>query len=253
MITYDILKAASDKILAKSIIDSYKKIVENFVLEKWKYAELDAGHFVEAVRRFLELKLFGKYTPIDQKLSNFSNTVLAKYENATGDESYRMLIPKALYSIYSIRNKRGAAHLTGVSPNEMDATFILYSVKWVLAELVRLNSTLSSDETLALISSIVERQIDLIWKKDGIVRILNTKIPKSQQVLVLLYDENTQSEKKLRIAIEYSNHTDFRKILRKYHKERFLEYDSGRKICTITTKGLSEADKIIKKYHGIQQ
>ena len=253
MRVYDTLKSASDKILAKSIINSYKKIVENFVLEKWKYAELDAGHFVEAVRRFLELKLFGKYTSIDQKLSNFSNTILAKYENATGDESYRMLIPKALYSIYSIRNKRGAAHLTGVSPNEMDATFILYSVKWVLAELVRLNSTLSVDETLALISSIVERQIDLIWKKDEVVRILNTNIPKSQQVLVLLYDENTQSEENLRKAVEYSNPTNFRKILKKYHKERFLEYDSDRKICTITTKGLSEADKIIKKYRGMQQ
>lgn len=252
MNVYDILKAASDGKLADKIINSYKEIVENFVLEKWKYSELDAGHFVEAVRRFLELKLSGKYTPFNKKLANFSNAVLTFYENATGDESYRMLIPRALYSIYSIRNKRGAGHLTGVSPNEMDATFLLYSTKWVLAELVRLNSTLSSDETLALISSIVERQIDLIWKKDGIVRILNTKIPKSQQVLVFLYDENTQSEKKLREAIEYSNNTDFRKILRKYHKERFLEYDSGRKICTITTKGLSEADKIIKKYHGIQ-
>lgn len=253
MSVYDILKAASDKILAKSIIDSYKEIAENFVLEKWKYAELDAGHFVEAVRRFLELKLFGKYTPINQKLSNFSNTVLAAYENATGDESYRMLVPRALYSIYSIRNKRGAGHLTGVSPNEMDATFILYSVKWVLAELVRLNSTLSPDETLAMISSIVERQLDLIWKNEGVVRILNTKIAKNQQVLVLLYDENTESEKKLRDAVEYSNLTDFRKVLKKFHKERLLEYDSERKICTITSKGLSAAEKIIKRYQGIHQ
>lgn len=253
MRVYDTLTSASDKILAKSIINSYKEIAENFVLEKWKYAELDAGHFVEAVRRFLELKLFGKYTSIDKKLSNFSNAVLSAYENATGDESYRMLVPRALYSIYSIRNKRGAGHLTGVSPNEMDATFILYSTKWVLAELVRLNSTLEPDETLALISSIVERELDLIWKKDGIVRILETNMPKSQQVLVLLYDENTQNEEKLRKAIEYSNPTDFRKILKKFHKERLLEYDSKQRICTITTKGLRAAEKIIKKYQGVHQ
>lgn len=252
MRVYDILESASDKILANSIIDSYKEISENFVLEKWKYAELDAGHFVEAVRRFLELKLLGKYTPINKKLSNFSNTVLATYENATGGESYRMLIPRVLYSIYSIRNKRGAGHLTGVSPNEMDATFILYSTKWVLAELVRLNSTLDPDETLVLISSIVERELDLIWKKDGIVRILDTQMLKNQQVLVLLYDENTQTEEKLRKAIEYSNPTDFRKILKKFHKERFLEYDSKQRICTITTKGLCAAEKIIKKYQAVR-
>ena len=77
MRVYDILESASDEMLAKSIINSYKEITENFVLEKWKYAELDAGHFVEAVRRFLELKLFGKYTSIDKKLSNFSNAVLS--------------------------------------------------------------------------------------------------------------------------------------------------------------------------------
>jgi hypothetical protein len=250
---FDILKSVSDENLAKSIIDSYKEIGENFVLEKWKYAELDAGHFVEAVRRFLELKLFGKYTPVNQKLSNFSNTILDAYENASGDESYRIIIPRALFSIYTARNKRGAGHLTGVSPNEMDATFILYSVKWVLAELVRLNSTLSPDETSSLISSIVERQLDLIWKHDGIVRILNTSMPKNLQVLVLLYDENTQSEEKLIKAVEYSNSTDFRKVLKKFHTKRLLEYNSDQKICTITPKGLIEAEKIIKKYRDIPQ
>lgn len=253
MSLFDILDAASDNKLANKIITSYREVVGNFLLGKSKYAQLDAGHFVEAVRRFLELKLFGKYTPFNKKLSNFTNTELTKYENATGDESYRILIPRTLYSIYTIRNKRGAGHITGISPNQMDATLVLYSVKWVLAELVRLNSTLSPDETLALISSIVERQIDLIWKKDGIVRILNTSILKIQQVLVLLYDENTQSEEKLREAIEYSNPTDFRKVLRRLHKRRFLEYNFVERKCTITTTGLIEAEKIIQKYQHIPQ
>lgn len=246
MSVYDILKNASDETLAKCIIDSYKEVVENFITEKWKYAQLDAGHFVEAVRRFLELKLFGAYTPINQRLSNFSNAVLTAYENATGDDSYRVLIPRALHSIFSIRNKRGAGHLTGVSPNEIDATFIIYSVKWVLSELVRLSSTLSPDQTLALISSIVERQVDLIWKHEGVTRILDTTIPKNLQVLIVLYDENTQSEEKLRKAVEYANATNFRRLLRNYHSKRLLEYDSEKKICTITPKGLGFAEKIIK-------
>ncbi|MCP4262594.1 MAG: hypothetical protein GY774_34590 [Planctomycetes bacterium] len=253
MSIHDILINASDDELANEIINSYKEVVENFVLENWKYSELDAGHFVEAVRRFLELKLFGNYTPFNERLSNFSNTILTAYENAKGDASYRILIPRILYSIYTIRNKRGAGHLTGVSPNEMDATCILYSVKWVLSELVRLNSTLSTDETSALISSIVERQIDLIWKQDGVVRILDTRIPKKQQVLVLLYDEKKQSENKLRETIEYSNPSNFRKVLKGFHKKRFLEYDAARNICTITPKGLSEAEKIIKKYQDVSQ
>ena len=253
MSVYDILKNASDKTLAKCIIVSYKEVVENFITEKWKYTELDAGHFVEAVRRFLEIKLSGTYTPINQRLSNFSNAVLTRYENATGDDSYRMLIPRALYSIYSIRNKRGAGHITGVSPNEMDATFIIYSVKWVLAELIRLNSTLTTDETLALVSSIVEHQVDLIWKHDGVTRILDTRIPKKDQILLLLYDGNTQHINDLYNAVEYSNFYTFRDLVITFHKQRFIEYNNLDGKCTITPKGINVAEKIIRKYQSIPQ
>lgn len=249
----DILKAVSDSDLANAIIESYKDVIENFTLEKWKYSELDAGHFVESVRRFLELQLFESYTSFSDRLSNFNQAVLTQYESATGHESYRILIPRILYSIYCVRNKRGAGHKTEVSANEMDATLIVYSVKWVLAELVRLNSTLSPDETFDVISSIVERQIDILWKKDGIVRITETRIPKNQQVLVLLYDENVQNEDSLRDIIEYANVSDFRKILRGYHKKRYLEYNPEQKKCTITQNGLIEAEKIIKRYQDIPE
>ena len=44
---------------------------------------------------------------------------------------------------------------------------------------MRLNSNLKPDETEKLISSVVERKIDLLWKSGDIVRVLNTDIPKS--------------------------------------------------------------------------
>lgn len=123
--------------LVESLMSSYEEVTKNFQLSNWKISELDAGHFVETVRRVIEYSLFGEYTPLATRLGPFSPAVLTKYENAQGDDSLRTLIPRTLYSIYCIRNKRGVGHVGAVSPNEMDATYILYAVKWVLAELVR--------------------------------------------------------------------------------------------------------------------
>ena len=36
------------------ILSSYAEVENNFRLEKWKPSELDAGHFVEAVRRLVD-------------------------------------------------------------------------------------------------------------------------------------------------------------------------------------------------------
>lgn len=230
--------------IADEILKSYAEIEDNFVLGKWKASELDAGHFVESVRRLLELQLTGTYTPFAAQLSRFSDVVLRQYENATGhNDSYRMLIPQALKSMYSIRNKRGVGHVAGVSPNEMDATFILYSAKWVLAEIVRLNSTLSLGETQTLISQIVEREVSVLWKAENFTRVLSTKLRARDKVLVLLFDSSPRSDSELREIIEYSNATKFKNLLRELHRERLIEYRGGE--CFISPRGSIAAEQII--------
>ena len=156
------------------------------MLGKWKPSELDAGHFVEAVRRVIELRLTGSFTPIGKGLSAFNDKTLKAYESASGDQSYRVLLPRVLKSIYNIRNKRGVGHLSGFSPNEMDATLILYSAKWVLAELVRLESGLSIDETQSLVEEIVERRMELVWRDGEIVRVMDPSMKATDQAMVLL-------------------------------------------------------------------
>lgn len=242
----NILKDSYNDEITEAIVDAYLEIESNFVLEKWKASELDAGHFVEAVRRLLELELFGSYTAFSDKLEPFHDGVLTKYEQATGNhDSYRMIIPRTLKAVYNIRNKRGVGHISDVSPNEMDAAFILYSAKWVLAELVRLNSKMSATETQKLMDKIVERKIGLLWKEEDVTRVLDTNLVSKEQVLVLLYDESPRSEDELRSIIEYSNKTNFKKILTKLHRNRLIEYrDNGE--CLISPTGIEEAEEIIQ-------
>lgn len=243
----NVLETASDSFLSDAVLTSYKEIEENYVLRKWKPSELEAGHFVEAVRRFIDYKLFGSYTPIDQKLDPFNDQVLRKYEQAKGDESYRITIPRVLKSIANIRNKRGVGHLGAISPNKMDATLLLYNVKWVLAELVRLNSTLSPDESQAIISSIIERQLEVIWTEEEITRVINTKMKISEQILLLLYKTSPQKSTDLLSITEYANKTRFKNLLRTLHKNRLLEYKNDED-CLISPSGKIEAENILLKY-----
>jgi hypothetical protein len=242
-----LLESTYNKDLTDKILEAYLEIESNFFLEKWKPSELDAGHFVESVRRLLELELTGTYTPFNAKLSNFSDKVLTFYEQQSGHESFRMLIPRILKSVYNIRNKRGVGHIKDISPNEMDATLILHSVKWVLSEIVRLKSNLSIPDTQRLIDDIVERKVDMIWKESDFQRILETKIPTKDQVLILLYNDKSQDIEDLREIIEYKNKSNFKILIKKLHVERLIEFRASGQ-CLLSPKGRLRAEELIKKY-----
>ncbi len=243
----ELLKKRYPPELADALLNAYKEIEENYSLEKWKATEVDAGQFVEAARRILEFELQGgQYTPLDKAISKFNDGVLKQYEQAAGDESFRMLIPRVLFGVYAVRNKRGAGHLAGVSPNTMDATLVLGNVKWVLAELVRLAAGLKPEETQRLIDEIVARKLEILWKHEDITRILDTGLKAHEQVLVLLYDRAPQTVEELRRAIEYQNPARFRKILSGLHADRLIELLPNN-TCLIIPPGVQQAEGILRK------
>lgn len=241
-----ILKSKYPSDVVKVIIDAYREIEGNYILGKWKASELDAGHFVEGVRRALESELFGSFTPIGTDLPKFHDGELKKYEQAAGDESFRILIPRALKAVFNIRNKRGVGHVGAISPNEMDATYIVYTAKWVLAELIRLASGTDPTSAQKAIDSIVERRLSLIWKHGDITRVLKTGLTTREQLLLLLYDNSPQKESALKISTEYKNLSNFRKILKRLHTDRFIEYVAGES-ATLTPAGIAEAELVLTK------
>lgn len=242
----DIIEKASDEKLAEHILNSFKEVEKNFHLKSWKTSSLDAGHFVEAVRRFIEFKLFGQYTPINKPLPNFNEKCLNSYLNKQGEDSYRIHIPRLLFTIYGIRNKRGIGHISNIKPNKIDSTLILSSCKWVLAEIIRINSQLPIDETEKLIDEIVERNIEGIWEVGETVRILKDGLSLKEKILYLLYNKQSLNDTEIKNITEYSNMTYLKKTLKEFHKKRLIEYkDDGE--CILSPKGAVEAEKIILK------
>lgn len=231
--------------VVETMLTSYTSIHENFLIGKWKPAELDAGHFVECVRRVIENELFGVYQPLGKSLNTFNEKELVRYLNAKGDESFRILIPRALWSIYGLRNKRGVGHIGPVSANKMDATHIVYVSKWILAELLRLSSSLSPDDTQEIIDQIIERELELVYETgSGKLRVLSTDLSTPNQVLLLLYARPQMTFEELLAATEYKRRNDFKKVIKKMHKKRFIEFDEVTNLVEILPPGIIEAEKI---------
>ena len=238
-----IIEAASDKTLSDHIVDSYKEVERNYFIKSWKTSELDAGHFVESVRRLIELKLLGKYTPINKSLPSFNDKTMLGYMNSQGEEAYRIHIPRILLTVYGIRNKRGVGHISSVSPNHLDATFIVSSVKWVLAEIIRINSSYKPDETTKIVDHIVERSVEGVWEEADITRILVEGLSLKEQIMFLLYATEEIFDQKILEIIEYKNQAYFKRTLKQLHSSRLIEYKSTGE-CIISPKGSAYAEEI---------
>lgn len=239
-----ILESASDKTLATSILATFKEVEKNYFLRSWKTSELDSGHFVEATRRFIDFRLTGTYTPIGTTLSTFNSNELRRLENLTGNEAYRLHIPRALFSIYGLRNKRGVGHLGPINPNYLDATFIIATCKWVLGEFLRTESTMSFDETVVVVERIVDRPLPGIWDIGNTKRILADGLSLRDQILFLLLAESPQTSEQLLDRTGYKNEAYFNKNLRKLHDERLVEL-SADGVCHLSPKGSKIAEHIV--------
>ncbi|MBQ0098706.1 MAG: hypothetical protein KBS62_07255 [Oscillospiraceae bacterium] len=243
-----ILEEDYNEELSSNFVRCYEQALKQYRLANWQYFGNEIGQFVEIARRMIEFKIFRGYTPFSKRLDNFSETVLIQYENKvpTINDSYRIIIPRCLYSMYCIRNKRGMIHKKDISPNKMDATVLLQQAKWVLAELFRLSSTLSVEESFQVIDSITYKENSLIWDTGNILRVLDTSLNIKKQTLLLLYSKDNQSDLQLFKSTEYSNFSVYKsKVLKTMHKERLIEYSQD--CCKLSPKGIEEAEKILSQ------
>lgn len=245
----DILINASDNELGTKIYDSYVCVESNYFLEKHRYSGLEAGHFVEAVRRLIEHKLFGNYTPLSRSLTRFDNNELERYLNASGSESYRILIPRALHSIYTLRNRRGIGHISSQEVTNIDTSYILSTCKWILAEIVRLESNLPPKEIYELLSKIQRREIPIVWKHEDFTVITDKSLTYAEKILLILMDQSPTLPGELREAILCKNVTRFSIYLNSLKKKGLIHIHTGN--VYISPEGVVAAEKIIlgKKLH----
>jgi hypothetical protein len=240
-----VLEATYPHELADSLLTNYENALREYKKSNWQYFGNEIGQFIEVARRIIEYHLDSKYTPLADKLKNFNEKILIEWENHDSKypEVYRIIIPRCLYAMYCLRNKRGMIHKNQIDPNKMDATVLLGNTKWVLAELFRMASMLSFEDTEAVINTIMNKETSIVWNTGNCLRILDTKMSAKNKVLCLLYIHDGQADTELQNSIEYKNTTDFRKLLKSLHKDKFIEYSSSK--CLISPLGIDIAEKLL--------
>jgi hypothetical protein len=173
--------------LIDALFDAYTEAKRRFYLGDLRPNEVEGGWFAEAAFRILELKVFGTHTPIGKSLPTVDNLVKRLESTGGKDPALTVHIPRALHSIYTIRNKRDVAHLgPDVSPNLQDATFVVGVMDWVLAEFVRLYHQVSNNEAQQIIDGLVKREVPAIQVFGSYPKLLKT-VTLPEHLLILLY------------------------------------------------------------------
>jgi hypothetical protein len=235
--------------LAGDVLSAFTEVVTNFEQHRWEPSELNGGKLCEAVFSAVEGYLSGSYPDRSSKPRNMVQACQAleqKYTQAV--RSARIQIPRMLIALYEIRNNRGVGHAGGdVDPNQMDATVVLYMSKWLVAELVRLLHTCSTQEAADVVEELVERQVALVWQRGDKKRVLHAGLSRKEQLLLLLAGVTEAKESELIRWMEHSNKHNLRnQTLRPLHKARWIEFDEGDGTLRLLPPGIEEAEKLIK-------
>jgi hypothetical protein len=239
------------------IIDVYielkQRYTKSFFSDEYDSVGISSGKFCEYVFRFLEYEILKKYTPFDKHISNFPNELnkLTQAPSASANESLRVIIPRALLLIYTLRNKRGIGHIGGdVQANEIDIASIVKITDWVICELIRIYHNLRLEEAQLIVNSLNIKMLPDIWNIDGKKRVLKDGLSFSEKTLLLLYNEldNTANLKDLFKWTEYSSLSMFKsKIIHALHKDKLIEFDNNTLNITISPKGIQHIETLLTK------
>lgn len=260
----DAALATVPKQFRSRVVTSYMELKKRFQEARydsaWDTSGLSAGKFCESILRTLQHHLTGTSIPFGKHIPNFADECrkLIVLPNSAGLESLRVIIPRALVFLYTLRGKRGVGHVGGdVEANEIDATVTLRTCDWIICELVRIFHGLSLEEAHGVVDALTQRILPEIWSVAGKKRVLRKGLSYKQQTLLLLYSETESGvpSEDLFSWTDHSHAATFRRdVLAALHKERLVEYDKENELVHISPLGVRDVeDNILAKPTVLQQ
>lgn len=235
--------------LRQPLLAEYQSIVQNYAEHRWTPSELSGGKFCEIVYTILDGHAKGAYAASPSKAADFVTACRKLELNTHVPRSFQILIPRLLPALFEVRNNRGVGHSGGdVDPNHMDATFVITSCNWVMAELVRVYHDITTKDAQELVDSLVERRTPLIWEGEDMRRILDPAMTLREQLLLLLATSvGKVAACDLLKWTDYKNRSYFNKLLRELHDARNVELSKDNVYAEILPPGSAEAAKIVSQ------
>jgi hypothetical protein len=248
------LKSIPIKFRAK-IINSYSEIKTRattaFFNSTWDASGLSSGKFAETILRFLQHELTGTSIPFNRHVSNFADECrkIIVLPKTTGLETLRIIMPRALVFLYTLRGKRGIGHVGGdIDANEIDIKTIVRICDWIICELIRIYHNISLEEAQSIINSLSEKMIPEVWEISGKKRSLKKGLNYKDKTLLLLYTEieNGVLTEDIFSWTKHSNTSNYKRdVLIPLHSDDLIEYDQEDEIIYISPVGIDKVEREI--------
>jgi len=231
------------------VIKSYLDLKRNCLESRYEAAGLSAGKLCEVVLRLLQNTVHGSFLAFGKKIGNFADECrkLITAPATSGSESERVVLPRALVYLYTMRNQRGIGHVGGdVDANAIDTATMARTADWIVCELIRIHHGLSLEEAQDIVDGLSVRQLPTIWEVGGKKRVLKDGLKTRDQVLLLLYSSPASviMVEDLCDWVEYSNPAVFKSnVIRALHKARLVEHDRDTDSVVLSPKGADLVEK----------
>ena len=248
----DALKAIPSN-FRKHILKSFRDLKTRHSEAKYDASGLSTGKFCEAVLRFLQQHLTGAHVAFGTAIPNFADECakLVALPKPTASESLRVVMPRTLLFVYTLRNKRGIGHVGGdVDANRLDSQVMATASDWIICELIRVFHNLSLEEAQDLVDSVSTRRIPDIWEVGGRKRVLREDLDFKDKTLLLLYSSVDQGAlvEDLFLWTKYSNlHVFKRAVLQPLDQKCLVDYDPQTEFVTISPLGIKRVEDAILK------
>jgi hypothetical protein len=176
-----------DRLLATQLVDEFISMERRYIQRDWEPTELDGGHFCEALARILYHQDSGNL-----ELAKLFNDCLCYIEKSSNPHTISRQnanhLVRVIRTIYKFRNERGVAHISAVySPNQMDAKFLIESVRWAFAETLRMFWSGDRDQVAKTIRELLQFDVPCIGVFDDVILVQRTDLKADEEILVLLH------------------------------------------------------------------
>jgi hypothetical protein len=234
--------------LRDELLREYAKITRNFRERRWEAAELDGARFCEIVHTILAGYLDGQSYPNSARKPKDLKAAcdaLGQTPRSAGPDSVRVTIPRILVGLYQVRNNRGVAHIGGdVGANPMDASYVLHATQWVMAELVRIFHDTDTGTAAKVVDALADRTLPIIWEVRETRRLLDTSLNLADATLLLLYNTpDGATDRALARDLEQKRLDNYRRVLRRLHDDRLIEYPGPNARAVISPKGSKQIEE----------
>jgi hypothetical protein len=178
--------------LAASLVEQYDRLKKRARAGDHEGVQETSGKVAEHILRATQHLAGQAYIPIRTEIRNMQRETqaLEGLPAAQVNDSIRIVLPRMVAALYTLRNKRRGGHTASeVDPGQADALTAERMADWMMAEVFRLGNNMPPDRAEAVIASLVQRRIPVVFASGTYRRVLRPDLEPEQELMVLLYGE----------------------------------------------------------------